>query len=372
MSSIPKNIKKIIKKHNILLILTGGTICSFADERGERGSDTKKAQTLIVQNFRECNSPYSSQDIVEFDPVSPLDILSENMTTTHWNVLLREMRNYDFSKYDGVIILHGTDTLAYTASLLSILLAGIKIPVFMISSQLPIYMEEANGNANFKAAVELIVNGIQPNVYAVYRNSELVKGALNREEEKLYIHYGAHLLQCANHSNNFYSCDMAEIDTENAFFEGKACEGTELPLYTCKELTPCVLRITPYVGLDYAMFSLEKVKAVLHGTYHSSTVSVNSYKADDLQKKEIPSHSILSLKQRCDRQETPIPLFIEPCNEDAYDYETTGEILRAGARAICGMTSEMAYVKLLLGCAQGLEGDALETYIKTEINGEKI
>ncbi len=154
----PTNIKKIrreikLKKtHNILIILTGGTICSFADKAGKRDSDVERAHTLIERNFRASGSRYSSEECVTFDKEKPLDILSENMTTGNWNILISKMRTYDYSKYDGVIILHGTDTLAYTGALLSILMAGTKIPVFLVSSQLPPDDEKANGNANFRAA----------------------------------------------------------------------------------------------------------------------------------------------------------------------------------------------------------------------------
>ena len=64
---------------NILVILTGGTICSFANENGEQQSDTKKAETLIVDKFRKGNSVFRDQSAVIFHTKRPLDILSENM-----------------------------------------------------------------------------------------------------------------------------------------------------------------------------------------------------------------------------------------------------------------------------------------------------
>ncbi len=349
-------------QHRILLVLTGGTICSFENENGEREADVSRAQTLIVKKFRESDSRFHSEERVAFDAVRPLNVLSENMSTAHWNTLINAMRSYDYTKYDGVILLHGTDTLAYSASLLSVLLAGLKIPVFLVSSQLPIYMEGANGNANFRAAVELILGGVQPNVYAIYRNRETVDGA---ETNRMYVHYGAHLLQCANGSDNFYSCDMTEINEEAPAFDGRASEGEPF-LYRCGALSDCVLRITPYVGINYRNFNLRGIRAVLHGTYHSYTLAVDVPKGGDR------GQSVFSLKKRCDRHTPPIPLFLAPCNEDAYGYETTGHILRSGARAVYGMTAEMTYVKLLVGCSMGLDADGLERFLNQEINGERI
>ncbi len=350
-----------MEKKNILLILTGGTICSFTNTNGEQASDTKKAQVLIVNNFRTCDSKYSGEDHVHFTPVSPLDVLSENLTVAHWNKLISEMRTYDYSRYDGVIILHGTDTLAYTASLLSLVLSGLSIPVIMVSSQLALYMEGANGNANFKAAVELIVNGIQPNVYVVYRNEDA-----NRKT--MYIHYGAHLLQCANRSDNFYSKDMTPISSDNAVFDGKRSLGTA-PIFkndSFNLLSSKVLKLQPYVGLDYSAFSLDNIDAIVHGTYHSSTVATNTNLADI----DCTNYSIMHLKDLCQQHTPSIPLFIEPYVQTTY--ETTGDALRNGIIQICDLTSEMAYIKVLVGCALGLRGEALCNYIKTNVNNEFI
>ena len=334
------------KTRHILLILTGGTICSFADERGERASDTAQAEALIVRHFRESDSPFCGEDAVCFDCRRPLNVLSENMTVTHWNTLIETLRTVDFARYDGVILLHGTDTLAYTASLLALLLAGAPIPVMLVSAQLPIYMPDSNGDCNFRRAVELIVRGVAPDAYAVYRNDDGIT----------YLHRAAHLLSCAHDSVNFYSADMMDAEGTDVPWN-KAVPTGDMPLYRVGELTDCVLCITPHIGLNYDCFSLEGVKAVLHGTYHSSTAEVRG---------------LLSLKARCDREEKPVPIFLSHCDQKDYAYESTGELLRNGVLPTCGMTDEMTCVKLLVGCAMGVSGDALLGYLETEINREFI
>ena len=344
---------------NILLVLTGGTICSFADENNERSSDVKRAERLIIEKFRSSTSPFSSECCVKFHAEAPLNVLSENMSIENWNILIDALKKYDYSAYDGVIVLHGTDTLAYTSSLLSILFAGTKIPVFLVSSALPLTEKATNGNANFRAAVELILGGIKPNVYAVYRNYESNSG---ESTDTMYIHYGSHLLQCANRSDNFYSKTMTKLEGPEPHFEAVGMPEKTLPLYACPELSDSVLRINPYVGINYERYSLDGVKAVIHGTYHSSTLAASAA--------EVSSATHLLL--RCKTHNPPIPMFLEPCNPKAYSYETTGKILRMGAGAIYGMTSEFSYVKLLLGVCRGLSGEALCEYMMSEINGEFI
>lgn len=345
-----------MQKKNILLILTGGTICSFATDKGEQASDTGKAQALIVHNFKNSNCKY--RDRVDFSCKFPLDILSENMTITHWNTLAKELKGYDFSSYDGVIILHGTDTLAYSAALLSVLLAGTPVPVILVSSQLPIYNEKANGNANFKAAVELIVNGIQPNIYAVYRNDEIING---QPTQTMYVHYAAHLLQCGSYSNNFYSSDMTSVSSENAMFSGKKCHSTEMLINDTRLVKLCanILKIEPYPGIDYSKYLLDGVDAVIHGTYHSYTVPTTTPSVEQ---------SVLYLKELCDKSSSAIPLFIEPCSKSTY--ETTGIALRAGIIPIANLTSEMLYAKVVVGCSMGLSSAALTDFINTNINDE--
>lgn len=368
-----KNQTNKVTAKRILIILTGGTICSFANANGEQVSNTKKAETLLVQNFRNGNSEFRDESIVKFESKRPLDILSENMTIKHWNTLLNKIKRYNFSKYNGVIILHGTDTLAYTSSLLSLLLAGIEKPIFFVSSQLPIYNPMANGNDNFRVAVEHIVKGIKPNIYVAYRNDEIIK---NKSKSTMYIHYGAQLLQCSKHSNNFYSANMKSLKS-GEFFKGKKTTRDNALLYNMEKLENCVLKIEPYVGIDYSRVSLKGTKAVLHHTYHSSTMPVNPYcKCPDLQAEQIIDYtkdSIMSLKKRCDSAKPKIELYIEPCDpKSTYLYETTGILIRGNVGTSWRTTSEMAYAKLLIGCSLGYTGDKLQNFMDCEINNEFI
>lgn len=338
----------------ILVILTGGTICSHENESGERTADAQNVKYRIVSNFRNSSSPYKDAD---FDFLMPLNILSENMTIATWNTLLDTFREKDFCDYKGIIVLHGTDTLAYTASLLSLMLTHLDIPVILVSSQLPMNYEEANGNANFRAATELIMNGIAPNVYAVYKNSD---GAT-------YVHFGSSLLQCKNHSDDFYSpCPLKITDCHNAKLDGISFRTKKDLLKSLKELKPCVLNITPYVGINYDSFNLKNISAVVHGTYHTQAVCVERSRKQG----DFTNYSILSLSERCRKEN--VHLFIAPCSENAFSYESTGDALENGILPINGMTNEMAYVKTLVGCSMNLQKDKLIEFINTDINGEIV
>ncbi len=335
-----------IKKDKILLILTGGTICCVEDEKGERTSDAEKAKYKIVSIFKSSSSPFKD---VAFDCRMPLDILSENMTVNTWNTLLDDFRAIeDYSSYKGIIILHGTDTLAYTSSLLSLMLSHLEIPVILVSAQLPLDKEETNGNANFRATAELIMNGIKPNVYAVYRNSD----------GKMYLHYGSELKQCADYSDDFFSSGSVALEnTENCRYEGEEFSPRRNLLESVDSLNGGVLRIVPYVGIDYDFYNLEKLSAVVHNTYHSQTVCVERSK----KRGEVSNLSFLTFAQKC--KEKGVDLFIAPCNSEAYSYESTSDALDKGALPVSGMTFEMAYVRTLVGASMGLKGEKLYKFV---------
>ena len=331
----------------LLLILTGGTICSSENSDGRRESDAKSAELKIINNFRQSNSPFNS---VQFETRMPLDILSENMTIDRWDILLDELRATESEKYNGIIILHGTDTLAYTASLLSLVMSEKNLPVCLVSSHSPIDCEGTNANINFRTAVELIMNGLKPNVYAVYENSD----------SKTYLHYGAHLLQCGNYSNDFFSKDMVAVDdTQAVCKESKSYEGNNNLLSEIKKLNAKVILTNPYVGLDYNSINLENVSAVVHTTYHSQTVCVDG-----------DNNSFAEFAKRCKKE--GVSLILTPCNKSSCSYVTTAEALSSGVLCIDGLTNETAYIKTLIGCSLGLKENELCEFLNTDINSESV
>lgn len=361
--------RTIDKRMKILIVITGGTICSETNEKNENQSNAAEMKKTIVAAFEKSKSPYA--DAVIFGERSlPEDILSENMTFKVWNELLKIFQDKTiWEDYKGIIVLHGTDTLAYTSSFLSLVLTGAPIPVIMVSSQLDLWGKEANGHANFRAAVELIMNGIKPNVYAVYRNMADEKNPYDSSGQ-IIVHFGAHLKQCANYSHNFYSDDgMTVENTGNAKLEGKRFETDIMLAERLHELSEDVLLIQPHTGMKYSRFNLDGVKAVVHVTYHSDTVCVER-KTPNGANDNYTDRSILYLLEKC--KEKNIPVIMSPCNKEAYTYTSTGDALRNGAFGVYGMTLEVAYVKTVLGVSLGKEGSELIAFLSESVNGEFV
>lgn len=132
----------------ILLIYTGGTIGMIENpETGALESFNFDHLLQLVPELKRFNCHINTYS---FDP--PID--SSDMEPYHWARLVRIVEcNYD--RYDGFVILHGTDTMAYTASAMSFMLENLSKPVILTGSQLPLGMLRTDGKENLITAIEI-------------------------------------------------------------------------------------------------------------------------------------------------------------------------------------------------------------------------
>lgn len=339
----------------ILLVLAGGTICAFANDSHTREVDVSRARALLEENFRGSDSEFCSPQSTQFVVGKSFDTLSENMTVDIWNAVKSYLDAAPYDGFDGVIVAHGTDTLAYSASLFSMLYGGIGVPVIFVAANAPLDSEDSNGNANFRSAVECICRGICPNVYAVYRNSD----------GQTYLHAGAHLVQCASYSADFFSKDMVAIDPKTRLEEIPFCKRAKGAVdFRGVMLDRCVLRIEPYVGIDYSVYDTGKVKAVLHGAYHSGTVCTKSDDADS---------NIVSFVERCSAR--GVEVYVSPAkglgDKGAEIYSSVLPI-RDEVRFLYGMTKETAYAKLLIAYSAFDDPKKIADFLDSNVNSEYV
>lgn len=122
---------------NILLITTGGTICSTNEGGLTPTMGPAAALRLIPSVYNLCN--------VDFLPLYSID--STNMQPHHWIGMAKAVQeNYD--SYDGFVILHGTDTMSYTGAALSYLIQDSAKPIVITGSQRPVSMEITDAKHN--------------------------------------------------------------------------------------------------------------------------------------------------------------------------------------------------------------------------------
>lgn len=135
-------------KPHILIVYTGGTIGMIEDP------ETKALRpfdfTHLMENVPKIRMLDYDIDNIQFHP--PID--SSDMDVSHWQTIAHSIAdNYD--AYDGFVVLHGTDTMAYTASALSFMLGNLCKPVIITGSQLPIGEVRTDGEENLITALQI-------------------------------------------------------------------------------------------------------------------------------------------------------------------------------------------------------------------------
>ncbi len=137
-----------MKKSAILLIYTGGTIGMKVDE--ELQALTPFDFSQILDEVPELKKFAYRIDSYTFSPL----IDSSDVEPSLW-VSLAELIEQQYDEYDGFVILHGTDTMAYSASALSFMIEGLSKPVIFTGSQLPIGSPRTDGKENLISSVEI-------------------------------------------------------------------------------------------------------------------------------------------------------------------------------------------------------------------------
>ena len=324
---------------NILVIFTGGTIGSSVCN-GEINTDTQTHFLLLTQ-FKT-RYPHIK---THFTILQPYEILSENLTPTIWTTLIQTIENANPSTYDGIIITHGTDTLAYTSAVLSFYFHALNVPIFLISSQYPLDDEKANGLDNFNCAVNAILEQSLHGVFIPYRNTN---------SQKVTLHHGAHLTCSPQLSNDFFSL------TSHHQAVKMPIKGQKLTLKP--HFSTRILFIRPYPGMNYNHFSLDDVDVILHDLYHSGTGCTSSAYGGH--------HSLISFINRC--KEKKIPVFLAPALKSTQFYQSTIELTNSGAEMIWNMSIEAAYAKLLLAYGNYENSEDIMFFLNTNFVGEQI
>ena len=138
-----------MQKKSIYVAYTGGTI---GMQRSEHGyvpvSGHLQRQLALMPEFHRPEMPDFT--IHEYHPLMD----SSDMTPEDWQHIADDIRSH-YEEYDGFVILHGTDTMAFTASALSFMLENLSKPVILTGSQLPIGMLRTDGKENLITSIEI-------------------------------------------------------------------------------------------------------------------------------------------------------------------------------------------------------------------------
>ncbi len=156
-------------KKKVCIIYTGGTIGMTRTENGYTPGKVY-IHSALKEIADEDSTDLPAFDLVQYDPL--LD--SSNIALAEWLQIARDIKGR-YDDYDGFVILHGTDTMAYTASALSFMLEGLTKPVILTGSQIPLSQLRNDARGNLITALMLAGNYSVPEV-CLYFGGLLLRG----------------------------------------------------------------------------------------------------------------------------------------------------------------------------------------------------
>ena len=148
-------------RKKILVLATGGTISSGIS--ANNSLEPQLGIDSILANITDAEETYeiTARDILMMD--------SSNIQPEEWQLIARQVFR-GHKGYDGIVITHGTDTMAYTASMLTYMLKNIPIPVVLTGSQLPITHPLTDAYGNLRLALAMAASGL-PGVFVAFHNN---------------------------------------------------------------------------------------------------------------------------------------------------------------------------------------------------------
>ncbi|CAN5211321.1 asparaginase [soil metagenome] len=334
-------------KH-IALIHTGGTIGMEKTARGYAPMpDFARRLSGALGDMASAGIVLPRHTLHEF--IHPID--SANSTPADWQKIARELATL-YAAHDGFVVLHGTDTMAYTATALSFMLQGLRKPVILTGAQRPLGEPDSDALSNLTAALRLAASD-SINEVAIFFNRRLLRG--NRSSKRSAQDVDAF------ESPNYPS--LAEVGTAielhvPALLPRLALEKFELPNYEAGKILS--LQLTP--GMPVA--ALEALLAL-----QPRALILECYGAGNAPDQDA---ALLNALNRA----TASGVVLIACSQVPHGrvalgtYATGTALARTGAIGALDMTFEAIFVKLHHLFALGLRPDAVRTELLRDWCGE--
>ena len=315
------------KEISILIIYTGGTIGMVHDPN--TGSLVPIDFRHISDHVPELRKFGYDLHSISFDPVKD----SSNIDPDVW-IKMAEIIEESYDDFDGFVILHGTDTMAYTASALSFMLENLGKPVILTGSQLPIGLLRTDGRENLITAIEIAaaLENDSPAVpeVCIFFDNKLTRG--NRTTKMSAEHFDAF------NSPNYHQ--LAEVGLHLKYFNNLISypsKGQNLIVHKVFDSNVAILKLFPGINrkLVNAIIRTEGLRGLIIETYGSGNAPTYQWFLDDL-KQYIDKGGIILNVTQCPGGSVEMGL-----------YETSRQMLAAGVVSGKDITSEASVTKLM-------------------------
>lgn len=329
----------------ICIIYTGGTIGMVPTENGY-APRKDYFKDILNSSLNEEDDSLPDWDIIEFDPL--LD--SSNIDVTHWTKIGRAIaQRYD--DYDGFVVLHGTDTMAYTASALSFSLENLSKPVIITGSQIPLCRVRSDAKDNILCSMIIAGEGVV-NEVALFFGGKLYRG--NRATKVSADDIAAF------DSPNCPPLATAGIDIRYNYSALRKPGSGKLFLTELKQIPIAVLKFFP--GMQFSLFEnimTESLSGIVLEAFGAGNIPSNDESLPDIIKKAFDKGTIVTVCSQCAKGSVSLGA-----------YETSSSLKKAGAVSGYNMTTEAAVTKLYYLFSQDYPKEKIKAYMETDIRGE--